>query len=701
MVIRLCPYMRKSNVAFLVGTLWSVFVFAQPVFAQSTDGARAKSLAPVKRIVMFNSGITQVVREAVIKGAAELELLFDEDVIDDVLKSIVFEDKKGRIRAVEYQPAPARTDLAAQKLSNPLTVAQLIQRYRGERITLKLEASSPSGRILGVESRQGETSQTEYVTLMSEKGAISSYPLPKISEFVFDSEDVREEFQLGMIGLTRNRHAEQKKLKLVLAGEGERTVRFAYVIDSPIWRVTYRLDLRSGRASLQGWAHVDNVSGSDWEGVVLDLRSGRPQAFHASVFAPLLARRNRVGTSVFGLPADLDFAVQSVNRFIRQPLAPANWFDGKGGGGFGGGGFGGGLGGGLGGGGALGGSTNLTDQPGLDISSSVDAAATQGRASQMVRFVVRQPIELATGKSAMIPVMESEFDAKLVTRFQLSNESPVAELVVKFANESPYSLLAGPIAIYQEGGFAGDAKLKRTDIDDKVELVYGIDQPVAIKSSLMTPVRVIDEVNFAEGEFSEPMVRMKGTQMVKRAIELSNKDINKRTFLVKFDFGAATTTPKPNDVEGTIGSFLFDVEAGQDVERFVVLSTPIEETRSIRGLTPSFVSALKNGGAEIADAVLELAEQIQELDSKIAKVELSQRHISELRSELKSEQSRFSRMIESLKSDPTAQQKFVDKLVTSEKELSQHNESFSLQQTKLSQLKQELANLLDARKQEE
>ena len=118
MVIRLCPATRKSNVSWFVGTLLVVLVYSQPVFAQATGDDSSKPLAPVKRIVMFNSGITQIVREAVVDGAAELELSFDEDVIDDVLKSIVFEDKKGRIRAVEYQPAPEKADLAARKLSN-------------------------------------------------------------------------------------------------------------------------------------------------------------------------------------------------------------------------------------------------------------------------------------------------------------------------------------------------------------------------------------------------------------------------------------------------------------------------------------------------------------------------------------------------------------------------------------------------------
>ena len=49
----------------------------------------------VKRIVMFNSGLTQIVHEGELTGNCRVEMKFSGHDVDDVLKSLVFEDQGG------------------------------------------------------------------------------------------------------------------------------------------------------------------------------------------------------------------------------------------------------------------------------------------------------------------------------------------------------------------------------------------------------------------------------------------------------------------------------------------------------------------------------------------------------------------------------------------------------------------------------
>jgi len=56
----------------------------------------------------------------------------------------------------------------------------------------------------------------------------------------------------------------KKNLSVLIDAEGKRTVRLAYVMESPVWKPTYRIDAGSGTAEFQAWAIVDNSTDIDW-----------------------------------------------------------------------------------------------------------------------------------------------------------------------------------------------------------------------------------------------------------------------------------------------------------------------------------------------------------------------------------------------------------------------------------------------------
>ncbi|MBI5491008.1 MAG: AgmX/PglI C-terminal domain-containing protein [Deltaproteobacteria bacterium] len=76
-------------------------------------------------------------------------------------------------------------------------------------------------------------------------------------------------------------------------GEGAHDVLIAYVVESPIWRPTYRivLDEQGKKALLQGWAVVQNLSGEDWTDVALTVTEGAPLTFRADLAQPFIPGR--------------------------------------------------------------------------------------------------------------------------------------------------------------------------------------------------------------------------------------------------------------------------------------------------------------------------------------------------------------------------------------------------------------------------
>ncbi len=198
---------------------------------------------PVTRIVMFSSGLSQLVHEGTVTGNQSVSMRFSEHDVDDVLKSLVFEDQGGgSIRSVQYNPAPDAQDVAATNLGPALTLAQTLQKYRGEKVEVQTADKTITGSILSVENRQTDEAFIETLTLVNEDGFIS-IPVNDFRAINFVDEKLRKEFGLAMSGLKKSRLANSKEIVLLFEGEGERKVRFSYNVDSPIWRMTYRLDL--------------------------------------------------------------------------------------------------------------------------------------------------------------------------------------------------------------------------------------------------------------------------------------------------------------------------------------------------------------------------------------------------------------------------------------------------------------------------
>jgi hypothetical protein len=112
---------------------------------------------------------------------------------------------------------------------------------------------------------------------------------------------------------------------------GHRIVRVGYVAVAPLWKATYRLVLPAGDADpahttarLQGWATLENVSGTDWSGVSLVLQYGNPVTFHQAIYQNYFVQRPEVPVEVLGrLVPDVDTqAVAAASDSAPEPEVP-------------------------------------------------------------------------------------------------------------------------------------------------------------------------------------------------------------------------------------------------------------------------------------------------------------------------------------------------------------------------------------------
>jgi hypothetical protein len=286
-----------------------------PVFAQSEDPP-----LPLRRVTLYQHGVGYFERQGKVTGDQEVGFTFDAAQLNDVLKSLVVLDlQRGRITSVTYdstKPLDRRLEEFGLKLdaTNGASLTTLLGQLKGARTEVRAGSASVTGVIVGIEKRsrtQGsEKTETPELVLMSEGGELRSIAFDQIRSVKLLDAGLREDLEryLGILQSTHRKNA--RRLTIRATGEGERDLFLSYVVETPIWKTTYRIVLDAkAKPFLQGWAVVDNVQDEDWSDVTLSLVSGAPVSFIQDLQSPLYRER-----PVVEIPEELSVAPQ-----ISQP----------------------------------------------------------------------------------------------------------------------------------------------------------------------------------------------------------------------------------------------------------------------------------------------------------------------------------------------------------------------------------------------
>src|SRR5688572_3465053 len=268
---------------------------------------------PITRVVLFNSGVGYFSRSGEVEGDARVDLSFQEQDVNDLLKSMVLEDfNGGRIAAVSYDSRePVTRTLAsfAVNLNGQPTFAGILSQMRGERVEVVLTpgaANQPgklNGVIVGVETQKvpagTQTIDAAFLNMWCAEG-LRAVKLSDVQQLRFSNPVIESEFRRALDTLALTHDSQKKAVSLHFAGDGKRKVQVGYVVEAPIWKTSYRLVLgEKDKPYLQGWALVENPTDEDWSGVKMALISGRPISFKMDLYNPLYVPRPTVEPELF------------------------------------------------------------------------------------------------------------------------------------------------------------------------------------------------------------------------------------------------------------------------------------------------------------------------------------------------------------------------------------------------------------------
>ncbi|HEY1599540.1 MAG TPA: hypothetical protein VGG64_08060 [Pirellulales bacterium] len=609
---------------------------------------KADDPLPLKKVVLYNAGVGYYERRAEIDGNAKVDLKFNVSDINDLLKSMVLQDLAGgKISNVTYSsmdPITKTLKTFAIDLTDNPTMADLLDQVRGE----KVEIEAPNritGTILGVETRQQQVgdkdrvNETEFLNLLTDTG-LRSFAMPTITRVKLVEPKLDAELRQALSVLALGHATDKKTVTLAFEGTGKRPVSVGYIQQSPIWRTTYRLVLSDKNPPfLQGWALVENPTEGDWQDVSLTLVSGRPISFIMNLYQPLYVPRPLVEPEQFAslrpqvygqdlARRDLNFSGKQLpgQGYQRRML----------------GGMGGGMGGGMMGGApsaeyfalngqqqqAAGEAVQVQDpQQGpvsynevINLSRGVNAAAQAGDVGELFQYVIESPVTLPRQQSAMLPIINSAVQGEKLSIYNPAVQPKHPLNGVRLKNTTDLHLLQGPITVFDDNAFAGDARIEDLPPGSERLISYALDLDVEVSPESKSAPEQLTSVKIAKGTVISTRKHQR-TQ----SYTVKNSAKHERKVLIEYPYDANWKLIEPQKAE----------EKTRDLYRFVVMAEPgkpatlklvEEQTVSqqvvITNLTDDVISFYERSSA-VSDAVkkalsevVKRKQQIQSLTTK-------------------------------------------------------------------------------------
>ncbi len=548
---------------------------------------------PIRGITLYRSGVGFFERRGVVQDAANIQLNFVSEQINDILKSMVVLDLDGgEITGISYsskEPLQKRLASFGINIGDNPNAGEILSRLRGTAVTISTQEGQASGTILNTEQRPtvypgGGTNgggntvvhNLPWINLLTSNG-VKSYNLTQVTGFQIQDAALANELNKALAAIAEQRADRFKTVDVGFRGQGARQVVLGYVHEMPVWKTSYRLVLPdadpkgadNGQPTVQGWAIVENTTDQDWNGVKLSLVAGRPVSFQMDLYEPLYVERPEIPVPMVAGVAPRIFeggeqfadkemlgrvaAKMAMPKPSAAPGAPADRADAqrrreRG----------------------AGGASAFRDasvaEPEMTAEMltgyAANAQAQAGEVGEVFPFTLKNPVDVKRQSSAMLPILSAALEGNRVSIFNRNDASKNPMRGVRLKNSSGMQLMPGPISVFDGSAYAGDAQIGHIPAGDTRLIAYSVDLDV---SSL---VKDESDNNILGLKIVQGVIEQSMKQRTTTTYAFSNKDAKRaRTVLVEHAKLPGWTLKAPaKALEETDQLYRFElpIEAGKD-----------------------------------------------------------------------------------------------------------------------------------------
>jgi hypothetical protein len=651
--------------------------------------ARAADL-PVKEVVLYKHGVGFFERSGRLGAGESARLDFEATEMNDVLKSLTVEERGGgknlRLRYDSMDPLSHTLASFPFHIDAGQALSAVLDQLKGSRIELMFGSETVAGAI--VNSRRIEASdkqpEREQLTLLLDNGDLRNVDLGAASGIRLSDPRLQNQLRGYLGALAGARSKDKRSVYIDSTDARERDVVASYMVPMPVWKSSYRLIFGGAKQPLlEGWAIVDNTTGEDWDKVQLSLVSGRPISFVSELYAPRYVNRpkaelpdDRAAAPVVHQGAIVESAKAATERVdVAASVAGV-------GGGFGGGTF----------------RATVAPPPppptaAIVAPSTIMADAAAQELGELFEYRMPTPVTIRNNESAMLPFLQQPLEArKLLIYSQRGSQHPTN--AVELTNTTAKTLDGGPITVYDDGAYGGEALVETVKAGDKRLISYAVDLGTRVTEAFGGRAAVVREIHVSRGLLTS---RLAGEET--RTYTALNVDQKPKTLIIEHPvrFGYTLLNQKP--MEKTANAYRFEVQLTPGATRAfpVVEERVYDETYSVTNLTPDALLVYVRN-RDLNTAARSQLQRIADQKAQIAETQRAADDAEKQIGDLTSDEDRIRRNIESLNSVSGQQQQvqnYARQLDSHEQQLAGLRDRQADLQKKKSALEADLSKMID------
>lgn len=622
--------------------------------------ASAGAELPVTKVILYKNGVAYFERAGQMAAGAPARLEFKISEMDDVLKSLVVEDRGGAVARIRYEtnePIAKRLAELGITLQSQQPLALLLDQWRGEKVEMsyrgeKLSASILAGRLAPMPN-QG---QRQELSVVLENGELRTLDLEAAAGIRLVDPRLNKQLTDALLAMSQARSREKRAVFIDSTGTGARSIVARYLVPAPLWRSTYRLSLgEAGEAMLEGWAKVDNSSGEDWSNVELAVVSGRPVSFISRLYEPKYIQRIEaslpeeaaVRPELYQTAMERDAAPGVAGEAKKRQSAAASRL-------------------------TLGARAEASEvaaaaPPAPMMMSRVAETAEAAEKGDLFEYRFPSQVTARNGESILLPFLQQKLPVrKLLIYSNRSSENP--RNAVEITNASGKTLDGGPITVYDGGGYAGEALVETTKDGVKRLISYAVDQGTRVTTNFESGTQVVRTIKAQRG-----ILTTRSAVETTTTYSASNSDNKEKTLVIEHNVDKNMKLLEPKPDETTPSHYRFSVKLAPKAQAKLAVKQEqeLESSIAVTDLdNETLLSYARN--RSITAAARQQLEAILAKKRELASAQNEQRRLEKQRNDAAQQQSRTRENISALNRVAGQQeqvQKFAAELVKIDTEI--------------------------------
>ena len=425
--------------------------------------------------------------------------------------------------------------------------------------------------------------------------------------------------------------------------------------------LTLSREPNAAKAHLQGWAVLENMSGEDWKSVELTLLSGNPVSFRQAIYQAYYVDRPEVPVEVAGriLPQT---DTGNVNRdqlaagkarpgSAPAPAPPPTQAQQRGTG------------------------FNYEANNGPVTSDAqtpaptVDTAEAQESMTQVL-FRLPAPLTLASGQSALVPIVDRDVPARRIDLLQSATNALHPLASVKITNDVGNGLPPGVVTLYEQTGagsaYLGDARVGVLPAGENRLLSYAIDDKT---KSVREPTT---KSSLSKASISQGVLYLTYTERQTIVFRLNAPPSEERHVLVEQPMLAGWKLIEPGEksVETTANAYrvAVDLKPGEAKTVTFVFEAPRIESARISDFDDASLAQV-TATREIDPAVKSALTELARLRRVVAEKRQAEEQIKAEIAEITADQTRIRANLQSVDKDSALHKRYIEKLAQEETRL--------------------------------